>query len=50
MRRSNLLLLAAIQLAGARSPGFSIHEDLLAFPQVRVLPSLPLQPRPAVPC
>lgn len=37
MRRSNLLLLAAIQLAGARSPGFSIHEDLLAFPQFEVV-------------
>ncbi|KAF7534468.1 hypothetical protein G7Z17_g13358 [Cylindrodendrum hubeiense] len=37
MRRSNLLLLAAIQLAGARSPGFSIHEDLLTFPQFEVV-------------
>ncbi|KAM0553049.1 hypothetical protein ACHAPJ_007596 [Fusarium lateritium] len=37
MRRFNLILLAAIQLAGARSPGFSIHEDLLTFPQFEVV-------------
>ncbi|KPM34200.1 Protein OS-9 [Neonectria ditissima] len=37
MRRLNLLLLAAVQLAGARSPGFSIHEDLLTFPQFEVV-------------
>ncbi|KAH7145670.1 glucosidase II beta subunit-like protein-domain-containing protein, partial [Dactylonectria estremocensis] len=38
MRRLNLLLLSAIRLAGARSPGgFSIHEDLLAFPQFEVI-------------
>ncbi|KAM5350371.1 hypothetical protein ACJ41O_006876 [Fusarium nematophilum] len=37
MRRLNLVLLAAIQLAGARSPGFSIHEDLLTFPQFEVV-------------
>ncbi|KAF4466307.1 OS-9 [Fusarium albosuccineum] len=37
MRRSNLVLLAAIQLAGARSPGFNIHEDLLTYPQFEVV-------------
>lgn len=39
MRRLNLVLLATLQLCGARSTGFNIHEDLLAFPQV--WPSLP---------
>src|SRR6478609_10601655 len=38
MRRFNLFLLATVQLAGARSPGFSIHEDLLTYPQVSYLP------------
>ncbi|KAI5457440.1 glucosidase II beta subunit-like protein-domain-containing protein [Mariannaea sp. PMI_226] len=37
MRRLNLVLLAAFRLAGARSPGFSIHEDLLTFPQFEVV-------------
>lgn len=36
MRRQQALLLAALQLCGARSTGFSAHQDLLAFPQVRV--------------
>jgi hypothetical protein len=35
MRRLNLILLATLQLSGAGSAaGFSIHDDLLAFPQV----------------
>jgi hypothetical protein len=34
MRRLNLVLLASLQLARARQPGFSIHDDLLAHPQV----------------
>lgn len=37
MRRSHLLLLASLQLCSARQPGFSIHDDMLAYPQVRVL-------------
>ncbi|KAJ4117267.1 Protein OS-9 [Fusarium oxysporum] len=37
MRRFNLFLLATVQLAGARSPGFSIHEDLLTYPQFEVV-------------
>ncbi|KAF4968659.1 hypothetical protein FZEAL_10356 [Fusarium zealandicum] len=37
MRHSHLALLAAIQLVGARSPGFSIHEDLLTYPQFEIL-------------
>jgi protein OS-9 len=37
MRRLNLVLLASLQLCGARQPGFSIHDDLLAHPQVRSL-------------
>ncbi|CAM1509425.1 Fc.00g031640.m01.CDS01 [Cosmosporella sp. VM-42] len=36
MRRLNLVLLAAFQLCGARTPGFSIHEDLLTYPQFEV--------------
>lgn len=35
MRRHSLLLLSALRLCWARSPGFSIHDDLFAFPQVR---------------
>ncbi|KAH7319591.1 glucosidase II beta subunit-like protein-domain-containing protein [Stachybotrys elegans] len=37
MRRFDILLLAALQLCEARSRGFSIHEDLLAFPQFEVI-------------
>ncbi|KJZ77126.1 Protein OS-9-like protein [Hirsutella minnesotensis 3608] len=37
MRRINLALLAAVQLCRARNPGFSIHDDLLAFPQYEVV-------------
>ncbi|GKT46585.1 protein OS-9 [Colletotrichum spaethianum] len=33
MRRLNLVLLATAQLCGARHPGFSIHDDLVAYPQ-----------------
>ncbi|WDK09123.1 glucosidase II beta subunit-like protein [Colletotrichum graminicola] len=33
MRRINLVLLATAQLCGARHPGFSIHDDLAAYPQ-----------------
>lgn len=36
MRRFNLVLLASFRLAVARSRSFSIHDDLLAFPQVRL--------------
>jgi hypothetical protein len=35
MRRSDLVLLAVLQLCRARQHGFSIHDDLLAYPQVR---------------
>ncbi|KAH7159011.1 glucosidase II beta subunit-like protein-domain-containing protein [Fusarium sp. MPI-SDFR-AT-0072] len=37
MRRFNLFLLATVQLVEARSPGFSIHEDLLTYPQFEVV-------------
>ncbi|KAM4066808.1 glucosidase II beta subunit-like protein [Hirsutella rhossiliensis] len=37
MRRLSLVLLAALRLCRARSPGFSIHDDLLAFPQFDVV-------------
>ncbi|PNY27424.1 Protein OS-9 [Tolypocladium capitatum] len=37
MRRLSLVLLATLQVCGARSPGFSIHDDLLAFPQYEVV-------------
>jgi protein OS-9 len=37
MRRQQALLLAALQLCGARSTGFSAHQDLLAFPQFEVV-------------
>lgn len=36
MRRLNLVLLVSLQLCGAHHPGFSIHDDLLAHPQVRL--------------
>lgn len=35
MRRLNLVLLASLQLCRARQPGFSIHDDMLAYPQVK---------------
>lgn len=35
MRRLNLVLLASLQLGRARQPGFSIHDDMLAYPQVQ---------------
>lgn len=35
MRRLNLVLLASLQLCRARQPGFSIHDDMLAYPQVQ---------------
>ncbi|ORY58584.1 glucosidase II beta subunit-like protein-domain-containing protein [Pseudomassariella vexata] len=39
MRRGELLFLAGLQLqlCAARQPGFSIHHDLLAFPQFEVV-------------
>ncbi|KAG5970932.1 hypothetical protein E4U55_001399 [Claviceps digitariae] len=37
MRRFSLVLLAGFQLAAARSRSFSIHDDLLAFPQFEVV-------------
>lgn len=36
MRRLNYVLLATLQLCSARSKTFSVHEDLLAFPQVSI--------------
>lgn len=38
MRRLNLVLLASLQLCRARQPGFSIHDDMLAYPQVNKSP------------
>ncbi|KAK1977655.1 glucosidase II beta subunit-like protein [Colletotrichum cereale] len=37
MRRLNLVLLATVQLCGARHPGFSIHDDLVAYPQYEIV-------------
>lgn len=37
MMRRLLVLLAILQLGGARSRGFSVHEDLLMHPQVCLL-------------
>ncbi|KAL0941709.1 misfolded glycoproteins degradation protein [Colletotrichum truncatum] len=37
MRRFNLVLLATVQLCGARQPGFSVHDDLVAYPQYEVV-------------
>ncbi|KAK7980190.1 hypothetical protein PG989_012647 [Apiospora arundinis] len=37
MRRHIAILLAGLQLSGARQPGFSIHHDLLAYPQFEVV-------------
>lgn len=45
MRRLNLVLLASLQLCRARQPGFSIHDDMLAYPQVKN--SLPLLVAPS---
>lgn len=36
MRRLLVPFLASLQLCRARQPSFSIHNDLLAYPQVRV--------------
>ena len=38
MRRLHVALLVTAQLCGARTPGFSVHSDLLAHPQVRAIP------------
>lgn len=35
MRGLNLAILAALELSGAHARNFNVHEDLLAFPQVR---------------
>ncbi|KAK1961093.1 glucosidase II beta subunit-like protein [Colletotrichum sublineola] len=37
MRRLNLVLLATAQLCRARHPGFSIHDDLVAYPQYEIV-------------
>ncbi|KAG7108674.1 Protein OS-9 like protein [Verticillium longisporum] len=37
MRRLQFLLLATAQLTGARQAGFSIHDDLVAYPQYEVV-------------
>ncbi|TDZ25255.1 Protein OS-9-like protein [Colletotrichum orbiculare MAFF 240422] len=37
MRRLNLIFLATTQLVGARHPGFSIHDDLVAYPQYEIV-------------
>ncbi|KAL2017237.1 hypothetical protein VTK56DRAFT_2396 [Thermocarpiscus australiensis] len=37
MRRLNLVILASLQLCQARQPSFSIHDDLLAYPQFEVV-------------
>ncbi|KAJ6440707.1 glucosidase II beta subunit-like protein [Purpureocillium lavendulum] len=37
MRRLNLALLATFQLCRARTPGFNVHSDLLAYPQYEVV-------------
>lgn len=34
MRCLTLLLLASLRLCSARQPGFSVDDDLLAYPQV----------------
>ena len=36
MRGLTLVFLASLRLCRARQPGFSIHDDLLAHPQVRL--------------
>ncbi|QPG98427.1 hypothetical protein C2857_007598 [Epichloe festucae Fl1] len=37
MRRFNLVLLASLQMAAGRSRSFTIHDDLLAFPQFEIV-------------
>ncbi|KAJ9129468.1 hypothetical protein NKR19_g10360, partial [Coniochaeta hoffmannii] len=37
MRRLNIVLLAGLRLCGARQPSFSIHDDVLAYPQFEVI-------------
>ncbi|KAK4245754.1 glucosidase II beta subunit-like protein-domain-containing protein [Corynascus novoguineensis] len=37
MRRLNLVLLASLQLCQARQHSFSVHDDLLAYPQFEVV-------------
>lgn len=37
MRRVTLVLLAGLQICRARQPSFSIHDDLLAYPQFEVV-------------
>lgn len=37
MRRLKVLLLVGLRLCAARQPGFSIHHDLLAYPQFEVV-------------
>lgn len=37
MRRLNLVLLASLQLCRARQPRFSVHDDLLAYPQFEIV-------------
>ncbi|WYZ37751.1 hypothetical protein EsH8_II_001257 [Colletotrichum jinshuiense] len=37
MRRLNLVLLATAQLCGARHSGFSVHDDLVAYPQYEIV-------------
>ncbi|KAI0484053.1 glucosidase II beta subunit-like protein-domain-containing protein [Xylariaceae sp. FL0804] len=37
MRRRQLLLLGWLQLCRARQPGFSVHRDLLSYPQFEVV-------------
>ncbi|KAL2173456.1 glucosidase II beta subunit-like protein-domain-containing protein [Thermothelomyces heterothallicus CBS 202.75] len=37
MRRLNLILLASLQLCRARQHSFSVHDDLLAYPQYEVV-------------
>ena len=41
MRRLYLAFLAGLQLGNARQQRFSIHDDLLAHPQVRLNPLPP---------
>lgn len=47
MRRLNLVLLATLQLCGARSRGFSVYEDLLTFPQVSRSSTMSVPPAPS---
>ncbi|PSR99188.1 glucosidase II beta subunit-like protein-domain-containing protein [Coniella lustricola] len=36
MRRLQFVLLAGLQLCSAKQPGFSIHDDMLAYPQYEI--------------